>query len=170
MRLNCQMSSPTPWKGPSRAVRSRLSCQEIVGRQHWAASAELQGRTNVFWFDAHGDFNTPETTTSGFLDGMVPLTVTGRCWQNLSRDIPGFAAISQQNVTAIGVRDLDEEEALAFHGSAIRQVSVPTLGQELSTVLAERGLAGETAYLHVDLDVLDPRRGMNQFSTRAQLA
>ncbi len=127
----------------------------------------LQGRTHVFWFDAHGDFNTPETTTSGFLDGMALATVTGRCWQTLSRHIPGVAPISQQNVTTIGVRDLDEDEALAFHGSAIRQVPLPTLRQDLPTVLAERGLTGETAYLHVDLDVLDPEEGlMNQFSTR----
>ena len=24
----------------------------------------------LIWFDCHGDFNTPETTASGFLDGM----------------------------------------------------------------------------------------------------
>ena len=59
---------------------------------------------------------------------------------------------------------------MALHASAIRQVPVPTLRQELPTVLAEPGIAGETAYIHVDLDVLDPsERLMNQFSARAGL-
>ena len=126
----------------------------------------LQGRTNVFWFDAHGDFNTPHTTTSGFLDGMALATLTGRCWQSLASTIPGFAAVPEENVTAIGVRDLDHGEELALHASAVRRVAVPMLRQELPTVLNERGIAGETAYVHVDLDVLDPSAGlMNQFST-----
>ena len=33
----------------------------------------------VIWLDAHGDFNTPETTLGGFLDGMALATLTGRC-------------------------------------------------------------------------------------------
>ena len=131
----------------------------------------LQGQTNVFWFDAHGDFNTPETTISGFLDGMALATVTGRCWTNLARDIPGFAAISQRRVTAVGVREVDEDEAVALHASVIRQVPVPTLRQELLRALGEAGIARETAYIHVDLDVLDPSEGlMNQFSARAGLS
>ena len=50
----------------------------------------LQSQTKIFWFDAHGDFNTPETTRSGFLDGMALAAVTGRCWSGLARAIPGF--------------------------------------------------------------------------------
>jgi len=34
----------------------------------------------IIWLDAHGDFNTPETTISGFLDGMGLATAVGRCW------------------------------------------------------------------------------------------
>jgi arginase len=36
----------------------------------------------VVWFDAHGDFNTPETTTSGYFDGMSLAVITGHCYQN----------------------------------------------------------------------------------------
>jgi arginase len=62
----------------------------------------LQTRMNIFWFDAHGDFNTPETTRSGFLDGMALAAVTGRCWSGLARAIPGFRSVAEGNVTAIG--------------------------------------------------------------------
>ncbi|HMG97250.1 MAG TPA: arginase family protein, partial [Gemmatimonadaceae bacterium] len=40
--------------------------------------------TGVAWFDAHGDFNTPETTRSGFLDGTAVAMITGRCWTQLA--------------------------------------------------------------------------------------
>jgi len=53
----------------------------------------LSGRPNVFWVDAHADFNTPETTVSGFLDGMALATLTGRCWSHFAQNIPGFAAV-----------------------------------------------------------------------------
>ena len=125
----------------------------------------LHGRANVFWFDAHGDFNTPETTRSGFLDGMALAAVTGRCWTTLSRRIPGFTVIPENNVTAIGVRDLDDEEAAVLLATSVKRVAVRTLRQQLPAALAERGIAGERAYLHLDLDVLDPGEGrMNQFA------
>jgi arginase len=40
------------------------------------------GQCGVVWFDAHGDFNTPETTTSGYFDGMSLAVITGRCYQS----------------------------------------------------------------------------------------
>src|SRR3954454_24637700 len=47
--------------------------------------APLSGpRTGVVWLDAHADLNTPETTRSGFLDGMALSTVLGRCWTGMA--------------------------------------------------------------------------------------
>src|SRR3712207_5047701 len=48
-----------------------------------AAAALGPASTGVIWFDAHADFNTPETSTSGFLDGMGLATLTGACWRKL---------------------------------------------------------------------------------------
>ena len=47
-------------------------------------TAATGSRPVVFWFDAHGDLNTPETTTTGFLDGMALAMLTGRCWQTVT--------------------------------------------------------------------------------------
>ena len=44
----------------------------------------------IIWFDAHGDFNTPETTSSGFFDGMALATATGHCWREMVASVPGF--------------------------------------------------------------------------------
>jgi hypothetical protein len=51
----------------------------------------MKRQMHVFWSDAHGDFNTPETTTSGFLDGMALAAVTGRC---LSSELQTVTALS----------------------------------------------------------------------------
>jgi arginase len=126
----------------------------------------LQGQMNIFWFDAHGDFNTPETTRSGFLDGMALAAVTGRCWSGLARAIPGFRSVAEGHVTAIGVRDLDEEEAAPFQRSDVRRVDHHSLRTDFSTALSDQGrIADLPAYVHLDLDVLDPVEGrMNGFA------
>ena len=126
----------------------------------------LQRLTSVFWFDAHGDFNTPETTRSGFLDGMALAAVTGRCWSGLARAIPGFSSVLEDNVTTIGVRDLDEEEAAVFEASDVRRVNVHSLRVGLAKTLSnQERIADLPAYVHLDLDVLDPVEGrMNEFA------
>ena len=48
-------------------------------------------RLGVIWFDGHGDFNTPETTASGFLDGMGLAVVAGLCWKTLAASVPHFS-------------------------------------------------------------------------------
>src|SRR5262249_38666367 len=59
----------------------------------------------VLWIDAHGDFNTPQTTMSGFLDGMTLATATGRCWMELARSIEGFAPVPDSAVVMLGAHD-----------------------------------------------------------------
>jgi arginase len=124
-----------------------------------------EAKSAVFWFDAHADFNTPDTTISGFLDGMALATVTGRCWQALAATVPGFRPAREDEVVLIGARDLDPAEAASLDRSRIRRVPAASFRPELS---AEIGLVAETcagAYLHLDLDVLDPSVGrMNDYA------
>jgi len=119
----------------------------------------------VFWFDAHADFNTPDTTISGFLDGMPLATVTGHCWPALASAVPGFRPVREDAVVLIGARDLDPAEAASLEKSRIRRVSAASPEPELA---AEVGIVSETcvgAYLHLDLDVLDPSEGrMNVYA------
>ena len=114
----------------------------------------------VFWFDAHADFNTPETTVSGFLDGMSLAALTGRCWAELAASVSGFAPVSEDAVVLVGARDLDAEEAVTLAASAVRRVGVEGLRRELPMTLTEPPGRRATAYLHLDLDVLDPSEGI----------
>jgi arginase len=99
----------------------------------------------VLWFDAHGDYNTPDRTESGFLDGMSMAILTGRCWQNLASTIPNFKPLPPSRAMHVGGRDFSpgEREAMLQDGIAER----------LEELDARR------LHVHIDLDVLDPRYG-----------
>lgn len=116
-------------------------------------------RPAVFWFDAHADLNTPDTTRSGFLDGMSLAIVLGNCWSALAADV-GLEPVAQHRVCLLGARDLDPAERDFLTTAAVRR------GSPATARAAIRALAtGEEAYVHVDLDVLDPAVGRaNQFA------
>ena len=112
----------------------------------------------VCWFDAHADANTPETTTSGFLDGMAVAMMTGACWRPLTRSVPGFAAVSSSHVLLVGTRDVDGLEEDQVQAAGIRRLTVAEVRDSRFSALD--GLSGcDEVYLHVDLDVLDPSEG-----------
>lgn len=113
----------------------------------------------VVWCDAHGDFNTPETTTGGFLDGMGLATLTGRCWGTLAARVPGFVPAPESRVWLVGARDIDPLERIALDGSGIRRVSADRVGPGLALEIKGGVTANASLYLHLDLDVLDPAEG-----------
>jgi arginase len=115
----------------------------------------------VLWLDAHGDFNTPETSPSGYLGGMCLAGVCGR-WES------GLAEpISAERVVLAGVRELDAGERELLESSEATVVgasSVETL------VAARNALEGAPLYVHLDLDVLDPETFPAQFPAPGGLA
>lgn len=118
----------------------------------------------IIWFDAHGDFNTPETTTGGFLDGMGLATATGHCWTSLAKTIPGFAAVPDDQVLLVGVRQLDLGEQTLLEQSRVLQVRAEQirafgLQESLTQPLEELRARVQRVYVHIDLDVLDPQVG-----------
>jgi arginase family enzyme len=100
----------------------------------------------VLWLDAHGDFNSPATTPSGFLGGMC---LAGACgeWET---GLEG--AVDPARVVLAGVRDLDgaEREALGSSAATVIGASLETL------VFTQNALDRAPVYVHLDLDVLDP--------------
>jgi arginase len=119
----------------------------------------LGAPVSVLWADAHADFNTPETTVGGFLDGMALATLTGRCWTTMAGQLPGFSAIPADRVWLLGARDLDPLEAEALGRSTIRRASVDALNGNLAERIGEEFGGSTLRYLHLDLDVLDPSAG-----------
>jgi arginase len=75
-----------------------------------AVSALGPRTTGVVWFDAHGDFNTPETSASGFLDGMALSILTGRCWPALAASFEDFEPVPEENIVFVGGHGFDSSE------------------------------------------------------------
>jgi arginase len=117
------------------------------------------GTTGVLWFDAHGDFNTPETSASGFFDGMGLSVLTGSCFAGLAAAMTSFHPTPEANVLLIGARDLDAGEVRRLERSEVRHLPVADIRANagaLSRALSGLGARVERFYLHLDLDVLDP--------------
>ena len=102
----------------------------------------------LLWLDAHGDFNTYETSPSGFIGGMPLAMIIGRGDQTLVRDA-GLTPLPESDVILADARDLDPEESKAVKNSGIRHVKkIEELPQHLTTA---------ALYIHLDGDVLDPQ-------------
>ena len=113
----------------------------------------------IAWFDAHGDFNTPETTPTGFFDGMSLAAATGRCWKEATSAIPGFHAVDERRVVHLGARDFDVGENALLAASKVEVVPASRVRQGLTTILAARRSHTRDVYLHLDMDVLDITEG-----------
>ena len=121
------------------------------------AGAETR-RLGVVWFDTHGEFNTPETTTSGFLDGMGLAIATGRCWTTLAASIPNFRPIPGSSILLVGGHDFDKGEREKLEEAGVVVVDSRAVAQSGVREAIQSALPGgvEETHLHLDLDVLNP--------------
>ena len=115
----------------------------------------------ILWFDAHADFNTPETTTSGFVDGMGLAIAVGDCWGSMSAGVPGFVPVEKSNVVLVGARDIQPAERERLDGAGIGVVAGGPAADEgwyegLGAALDALRTRVGRVYVHLDLDVLDP--------------
>jgi arginase len=110
----------------------------------------------VVWFDAHGDFNTPESTIDGYFDGMPLAILTGGAWPNLV-DRAGVRTVSESAVVLAGARDFDPLEERRLESSAVVHLPASEIGADDDVARAATELDPTLSglYLHVDLDVLD---------------
>jgi arginase len=111
----------------------------------------------VVWFDAHADFNTPETTISGYFDGMGLAVLTGSAWQAMLGSVDGARPLPETAAVLAGARDFDEPEVPRLQASGIAQVPPENLGspEQLLGAVGEMTPSPSGIYVHVDLDVLD---------------
>jgi arginase len=126
----------------------------------------------MIWFDAHGDFNTPETKESTFFDGMGMAIATEHCWTKLAKTIPGFSPLRDANVIHAGGRDFDPEESVLLERSDLGLVRAEQMHQvgvreALEPALSRLLSHAQRIYLHLDLDVLDPEETpANQYALK----
>jgi arginase family enzyme len=125
--------------GAGQPVITASDCSICIATM--PAAVERFGDVRFVWFDAHGDFNTPETTESGFLGGMCLAAACGR-W-----DAGWGPPVDPARVHLVGVRDLDPGER-----------------EEVDAAGLPRGLPDSgPVFVHLDVDVLDPEVLPSQF-------
>jgi arginase len=147
----------------SRGARVRwisLSSRSTTGRQAARARPGVTGMDErspgVVWFDAHGDFNTPESTVDGYFDGMPLAILTGGAWRTMV-SVREIWTVPESAVVLAGARDLDPLEELRLDSSAVHHLPPAAIDSDQAVDEAVDAIEPEATglYVHVDLDVLD---------------
>ena len=148
------------------AAARRGAMPLVLGGDHSVALGSLSGMARargpggVVWVDAHGDLNTPETSPTGNVHGMVLAAALGMAGEAFRPDGWAIPAVEPEKVALVGVRSLDEGErellgridAKVFTMSDVDRIGIEPCMRE---ALAH---ASGAAFLHVslDMDVVDP--------------
>jgi arginase len=143
----------------------------VVGGDHSlaagsvAASSEFARRQNkplgLIWVDAHGDMNTPATTTSGNVHGMPLAAILGHEPSELSKIGGTSPKILPEHTVLVGIRNLDDSEKKEVLSAGVHVFTMKDVDRLGIAVVVERAinLASQgTAGIHVsfDVDVCDP--------------
>jgi arginase len=130
-----------------------------------AASADWVRRQNgqplgLIWIDAHGDMNTPATSTTGNVHGMPLAALLGQEPVELS-SIGSTPSVSPPHTVLVGIRNIDEQEKAQIRAAGIHTFTMKDIDRSGIAVIAERAIAiasAGTGGIHVsfDLDVCDP--------------
>jgi len=130
------------------------SCDVAMG----VLAGVARGRLGVVWIDAHGDFNTPESTITGFFPGMSLAVILGHCHADVWAQIGDATPIDEADTVLLGVRALDPAERERLERSAVSFVEWRDGEPRGNVAAALDALAArvEEVYLHIDMDAIDP--------------
>ncbi len=147
-------------------VDGRGAMPLVLGGDHSVAlgslvgMAQSRGPGGVVWIDAHGDLNTPDTSPSGNVHGMVLAAALGLAGERFRRDGWPLPAIAPGKLALVGVRSLDDGErkllstldAKVFTMSEVDRIGVePCLREALA-----QAAGGEFLHVSLDMDAVDP--------------
>jgi arginase len=127
-----------------------------------AFRSKFKGQPGMLWMDAHGDFNTQETTTSGFIGGMCLAFACGRGPKLTPAIENARPLLDEKNVVHLASRSLDPLELKAMQSSPLRlysasdvhEIGLQEVAQEVAEYLAARS---DWIVCHLDVDSIDPR-------------
>jgi arginase len=139
------------------------NCSSILGMlsglQHSGPSGKPL-RVGLVFIDAHGDYNTPETTLSGMLGGMPVAIASGLCLTRMRMKTGLEPALPGRHIVEICVRDTDPLEQDLLDRSEIQQLTLEDVRTRSANLRREMKRLSESVdviYIHVDMDALDPR-------------
>ncbi|PSQ31031.1 arginase [Halobacteriales archaeon SW_6_65_46] len=152
----------TVCRSVERQVEAAIDAGEfplVLGGDHsiaigTARGTANQGSTGLVWFDAHGDFNTPETTPSGNVHGMSVAALLGR-GAFADSDWAHAPTIDPSNVAMVGIRSLDDAERAALRDSEVTVFTMSDIDERGLSAVTEDALAvaGAADEIHISLDM-----------------
>lgn len=139
----------------------------VLGGDHSVAMGSIAGacrvaeRVGVVYVDAHGDFNTPETSPSGNIHGMPLAAAMGLGDARLTGIGPRVPMVRGEDVALVAVRDVDPEEARLIREKGPPTITLRDVDERGMKVVMEECIERVTRHadwLHVsfDMDSLDP--------------
>ncbi len=125
-----------------------------------AGLREVHGPGGAIWIDAHGDLNSPETSPTGNVHGMVLAAALGLAGDRFRGEGWGLPALEPGRVALVGVRALDEGERELLRDLDVKVLTMSDLdrlGVERAVREALAHVAGP-GFVHVslDMDAIDP--------------
>ena len=155
----------------SLAVLEKGGIPLVLGGDHSLAAGSVAATSDylrrdaqplgLIWVDAHGDMNTPGTSSSGNVHGMPLAALLGSEPVELSR-IGGFSPkVTPDRTVLIGIRNLDEREKERIRESGVHVFTMKDIDRAGIAAIVEQSIAiagRDAGGLHVsfDLDVCDP--------------
>lgn len=138
----------------------------VLGGDHSIAMGTIAGllrvrpKIGLLWFDAHGDFNTEETSPSGNVHGMPVAVAAGRSRTDLAIPFKG-RYLDEAKIVYVGVRTLDPSEAEALRQSAATVFSMHEVDRYGMREVMARAVdivsdGTDGVHLSFDIDALDP--------------
>ncbi len=143
----------------------------VLGGDHSIAIGSVAGtsrfharnreRVGLIWVDAHSDMNTPETSPSGNVHGMPLAVLTGRGPRVLRSLADSDPAVRPENVSVIGVREIDAAERETVASSGVRVFTMSEVDERgiapcVDEAIDRAGAGTAGFHLSYDLDSLDP--------------
>jgi arginase len=150
-------------RGGSFPIGLLANCSSVVGMLSGLQHSSPGGRplrVGLVFIDAHADFNTPETTLSGMLGGMPVAIAAGMGLTRMRLKAGLEPALPARHIVEACVRDTDPLEEDLLDRSEIQQLSVEDIRHRSENLHRQMQRLSDTTdaiYIHVDMDVLDPR-------------
>lgn len=131
----------------------------LLGGLQQARDGALPPRIGLVYIDAHGDYNTPETSPSGMLGGMPVAVAAGKALHRLRRQNKLDLPLQSPDIAMMGLRDLDALEREAIEADGIVMLSEEDLlrrSERMHRAMEALNTREDIIYIHIDLDILDP--------------
>jgi arginase len=147
------------------AIPVVLGGDHSIGAGSVAASAAYARRLGVplglVWVDAHGDMNTPASSTSGNVHGMPLSAILGHEPAELALVAAGSPMVSPERTVLIGIRNLDPREKAIVKASGVHVFTMKDVDRMGIAAVADRalgiaGAGGARVHVSFDLDACDP--------------